>query len=58
MRTKLLLCVGLTIGNFGYQLLRYGPTDADWTRAIFVSVFTSLAVLLLPSKWMRAKEGN
>jgi high-affinity Fe2+/Pb2+ permease len=46
------VAVGTALGTALYQLIRYGVSEVDWQRAIFVAMFTCLVALLIPKKWV------
>lgn len=56
MRSKALwsigVAVGAALGTALYQLIRYGGSEVDWQRAMFVAMFTCLVALMIPRKWI------
>ena len=56
------MAVGAGTGTALYQVMRYGLSDDDWERAVFIAAFSFLIFLLVPAKWLgsnkvAAKEG-
>jgi hypothetical protein len=46
------VAVGAAVGTGVYQLVRYGVSEVDWARVLFVAIFTCLFALIIPSKWI------
>jgi predicted MFS family arabinose efflux permease len=46
------IAVGTALGTALYQLIRYGVSEVDWARAIFVAVFTCVVALMIPRRWV------
>lgn len=46
------MAFGLGTGSALYQVMRYGLSDADWARALFVAAFSFVCFLLVPAKWL------
>lgn len=63
MSAKVLMCIGMAVGSaFGtaiYQLARYGVSEIDWARVLFIAVATLTVLLLVPRKWIeRSRRGS
>ncbi len=57
-----LMAFGVGTGSALYQVMRYGLSDVDWAKAVFIAAFSFLFFLLVPAKWLgsdkvAAKEG-
>jgi len=44
--------VGFACGTAVYQLLRYGVSEMDWARALFIAAAIFTVLLLVPRKWL------
>jgi len=56
MKSKLKYAVslgfGMGVGIALHQVISHGSADADWWRAVYISVFAFILVLLIPGKWL------
>jgi predicted MFS family arabinose efflux permease len=56
VNAKLLMGIGMAVGSaLGtalYQLVRYGVSEIDWARALFIAMATFTVLLLVPRKWI------
>lgn len=56
MKRKSAAAVGIVIGNTLFQLIRYGVSEADWTKVIFVSIFAVVFMMAIPTKWTESSK--
>lgn len=52
MKIKLAMALGIAVGTAGYQILRYGVSELDVARPLFVAMIAFLVLWPLPSRWI------
>lgn len=51
MKLKLAMAVGIAVGTAAYQVIRYGVSELDVARSLFIALAGFLVLLLVPSRW-------
>ncbi len=53
MKIKVAVALGIGIGTGLYEVVRYGVSELDVMRSLFVALIAFLILLLVPNRWMQ-----
>jgi hypothetical protein len=51
MKIKLAMALGISVGTAAYQVIRYGASELDVARTLFIALIAFLVLLLIPNRW-------